>query len=310
MKVLFFGTPQIAVPYLDWLSVNADVVGLVCKPDEPVGRGYKITPPPTKVLAVEKNIPVFPWQPDILQSLKSLEADIGVAVAYGRIMPESVIQIPKLGTLNIHFSLLPKYRGAAPIQWSLIRGEKETGVTLFWLDKGMDTGPICRQDKITITPDENAVSLKEKLVPLGVESLSRVLKDLEQGQVNKIPQEGEGIPAPMLKKEIGNIDWTKSAEEISDLIAGIVEWPGARTKYTVSNGDKILKIFRASVEPGQKSESAGKILEAVKNGPIRIQCGSGVLNLIEVQPEGKKRMPAAAFWQGAHLKEGDRLKPF
>ena len=180
VRVLFFGTPQIAVPYLDWLTKNTEVVGVVTKVDEPVGRGYKLTPPPVKVLAQEKNLPLFqpegPWTESTLKALEDLKADVGIAVAYGRLMPERVFKAPQLGTLNIHFSLLPQYRGAAPMQWSLIKGDQETGVTAFWIVKEMDAGPIFLKEKIPIAPEDNATTLKSKLIDLGIDVMDKVLK--------------------------------------------------------------------------------------------------------------------------------------
>ena len=195
MKVLFFGTPQIAIPFLEWLHKNHQVVGVVTKPDEPVGRGHKLTPPPPKIFSLANNLPCLQpegkWTDDKGLTLRNFGADVGVAVAYGRLMPESVFLAPRLGTINIHFSLLPKYRGAAPIQWSLIKGEKISGVTAFWIVKELDAGPMCAQEEIPIDPTDNALSLKKKLTHLGIRVLGKVMKDLEQGKVVKENQMGE-----------------------------------------------------------------------------------------------------------------------
>jgi methionyl-tRNA formyltransferase len=308
VKVLFFGTPQVAVPFLDWLTSHASVTAVVCQPDQPVGRGYEITAPPTKVFAMGKKIPVLqpagPWTDDIVAQFQKIGSDIGIAVAYGRILPEKIFLAPRLGSINIHFSLLPKYRGAAPIQWSLINGETKTGVTAFWLEKGLDSGPIFHQEEMAIDPDDNAASLRKKLTALGVEVLAGVMKDVEAGRLVKEPQKGEGGLAPSLKKEDGRINWNKPAIAIVNLIRGVCEWPGAQTAI----GDRRLKVIRASADAIRCAEARpGEILEAKKEQGIFVQAGEGRVCLAEIQPEGKKPMPAWAFWQGARMKVGDRF---
>lgn len=301
MKVLFFGTPQIAVPFLDWLVGNHNVVGVVTKKDEPVGRKYKITPPPVKVLAQEKKIEVFQpegtWDTSKINELVETGADVGIAVAYGRLLPRAVFSAPKLGTFNIHFSLLPKYRGAAPLQWSLIHGETVTGVTAFWIQEGMDDGPICHQESMQVDSQDNAATLREKLVPLGIKLTDKVLKDLGAGKIIKNPQEGVPTRAPMLKKEDGEINWSQPAAKIHNLIRGVYEWPGARAN---TNENKKIKIFSSQVENQEKKGTPGEIIEFKKNEGFVVQCGEGQLLITEVQPAGKKKMPSTAFWQGAH----------
>jgi methionyl-tRNA formyltransferase len=311
VKVLFFGTPQIAVPFLDWLYQHEHVVGVVCQPDQPVGRGHEVTSPPVKEFAIINRIPVFqpagPWTPDTTKTLKELGADLGIAVAYGRLMPEAVFMAPRLGTLNVHFSLLPKYRGAGPMQWALINGETETGVTTFWLEKEMDSGPIFRRDALTVEPADDALTLKEKLVALGVSQLEKVITDIAAGHIVKEPQKGAPSFAPMLKKENGKIDWKKNPAVMVNLVRGVVEWPVAFTTYQSFDGSrKTLKILRAEADatvPGHKAP--GRILAAAKKTGIMVECGAGALLLKIVQPEGKKPMDAWAFWQGARLSVGD-----
>jgi methionyl-tRNA formyltransferase len=308
VNVLFFGTPNIAVPYLDWLDEHHTVVGVVCQPDRPVGRGYEIQPPPTKAFAQQKRIPIFQpvgrWDESVIHQMQKTEADIGVAVAYGRILPEGVINAPRLGTLNVHFSLLPKYRGAAPMQWALVNGEKETGVSVFWLEKEMDSGPIFHQAAIPIESDD-AKSLEDKLIRLGISVLSDTFRDLGQNKILKKPQTGAPTLAPLLKKENGRIDWTKSADSIVNLVRGLCEWPVAFTEAEIQGQKKHFKIHRASVSAETSKGSAGQILSSTEKGGLVVNTGAGAVSVEVLQAEGKKPMPAWAFWQGGHLKIGD-----
>lgn len=311
MKVLFFGTPVVAVPFLKWLHQEHTVVGLVCQPDRPVGRGYEVTSPPTKIFAEQNFIPTFqpegPWTDKTISDLKQLGAEVGVAVAYGRIMPRAVFTAPTLGTVNVHFSLLPKYRGAAPMQWALINGEKESGVTIFWLEEGMDTGPVAQQKSLAVSQEEDAMTLKEKLIRDGVVSLQRFFKDLGENKVVKEPQQGTPSMAPLLKKEDGKIIWTGSAEKIHNQVRGVVEWPGAFTQFTVEKKERKLKIFKTVVIPKTaSSHEPGSIINADTTGVI-VQTGQGQLLLREVQPDGKNKMPATDFWKGSRLKVGDKF---
>ncbi|OVE76456.1 methionyl-tRNA formyltransferase [bacterium F11] len=313
MKILFFGTPAIAVPFLAWLHEHQTVVGVVTKKDEPVGRGYKLTPPPVKIFAQENNLPLTqptgPWTEEKVKQLKDWNADVGVAVAYGRLMPESIFNAPRLATFNIHFSLLPQYRGAAPMQWSLINGDAESGVTAFWIEKGMDSGPICGQTKVKIEPTDNAHTLKQKLIDEGIPLMAEVIKHLSNGKVIKEDQVGEPTLAPQLKKDHGKIDWSQSARTISNLVRGVVEWPGAFTSYSPQGqSSKILKVLEAVVVEEQSNKGKpGEILDILKNQGILVQSGDGVLLIKKVQPEGKKAMLAEDFWRGAHLSIGDRF---
>jgi len=312
MKVLFFGTPEVAVPFLEWLSDNEMVTAVITRPDEPQGRGYEVLPPPVKVMAEKKKIPVLqpqgPWTPETINKLEQFKADVGVAVAYGRILPQSVFGLPKLGTFNVHFSLLPKFRGAAPIQRALINGESLTGVTAFWMDEGMDSGPICLQEAQLISPEDNALTLKEKLISLGIKVLSKVMKDLAEGRVVRKVQKGDVIMAPQLKKEDGNIDWNRPAPSIVNLIRGVYEWPGATTFYQPKLGSpKALKIFSAEAREAAPEKKPGLIVDLKKDGGFVVQANPGLVLIKEVQPEGKKKMSAWSFWQGARLQLGDRL---
>lgn len=312
LKVLFFGTPQIAVPFLEWLHKNTTVVGVVCRPDEPVGRGYKITPPATKVFSESVSLPVFqpkgPWTDETTNALKALGADVGIIVAYGRILPRSIFSTPKHGSLNIHFSLLPKYRGAAPMQWSLIKGEEKTGVTIFWLEEGLDSGPVAIQAVTDIKPEDDIVTLRDRLVRIGVRTLEFLMEDIVSGKIARETQQGEPSLAPQLKKEDGFIAWDTPAQTIINLVRGVREWPGAVTHYTpAGTPSKQLKIFSAQLESATKSHPApGVIVEANKDG-IVVAASPGQVRLTRVQPEGKKEMAAWDFWQGARLKVGEKL---
>jgi len=310
LNVLFFGTPQMAVPFLDWLSVHSKVVGVVCRPDEPVGRGYALTAPPVKQFAQKKEIPVFqpagPWTEEQFAQFKALKADIGIIVAYGRILPRPAFLAPRLGSINLHFSLLPQYRGAAPIQWSLINGDTRTGVTAFWLEEGLDSGPIFHQVDVPIEAADNVKTLRDKLVKSGIDLLGRVMTDTAKGKITRRPQEGECTLAPQLKKDDGKISWERPSKEIVNLIRGIMEWPGAATSYKPEGGPaKLLKILRASPVSADRG-AVGEIVEAGNLGVVVKTRDAGV-RLEEVQPEGKKPMPAWSFWQGARLKMGDKL---
>ena len=303
MKTIFLGTPALAVPFLERLAKKTDVRAVITTPDQPAGRGYTLKAPEVKVAAQKLSIPVL--QPDTLKdagvaaAIRSLGAEIGIVVAYGKLLPKEILSIPKYGFLNVHFSLLPKYRGAAPIQWALVNGETETGVTLFWLDEGMDTGPILLQKKITIQPEDDAETLRNKLVGLGVSSIDEALALLKAGEHERKPQMGSPSKAPLLHKDDGQIDWTKSAESIRNQLRGFAPWPGAYV-----GGLKILKA-----KTGEDSDKAapGTVIRLVSGeGPV-VKCGENSLVLLQVQPEGKKAMPAWSWWQGARLKIGDKI---
>jgi methionyl-tRNA formyltransferase len=303
MKTIFLGTPALAVPFLERLAQKTDVQAVITAPDQPAGRGYALKAPEVKIAAQKLSLPVI--QPETLKDaavaakIRSLEADVGIVVAYGKLLPNEVLSIPKYGFLNVHFSLLPKYRGAAPIQWALVNGETETGVTLFWLDEGMDTGPILLQKKIAILPEDDTHSLRNHLVDLGVSCLEEALTLLEKGEVKKTPQTGVPSKAPILKKEDGMIDWANPADAILNQIRGLTPWPGVQ-----AGG---LKLLKAKVSFDADKAEAGTVIRlATGEGPV-VKCGQNSLVLLQVQPEGRKAMPAWSWWQGARLKIGDKI---
>ncbi len=304
LKTLFLGNPALAVPFLARLHDKSKVVSVITSPDQPAGRGYELKEPAVKTAAKSLSLPI--WQPEKLkdpavsEQFKALGADVGIVVAYGKLIPKAILDIPKHGFINVHFSLLPKYRGAAPMQWALVNGERETGVSLFWLDEGMDTGPIFIQKKLAITDQDDSASLKNKLVALGVEALEESLARIGSGKIDRIPQTGSGSMAPLLKKENGLIDWSKPAQTIMNQIRGLTPWPGV---YMLG-----LKVLKAKVvEAGGKGESGSVITLVTGEGPV-VKCGSDALLLLEIQPDGKKAMNAWSWWQGARLKVGEKLR--
>ncbi|MCX5777907.1 MAG: methionyl-tRNA formyltransferase [Elusimicrobia bacterium] len=314
MKILFFGTPAVALPFLSRLCGVHTVEAVITRPDRPSARGQKITAPPVKTLAIENNIPVF--QPErfddaIVTSLRAYSADVGVVVSYGNLIPENIFTLPVHGCFNIHFSLLPQYRGAAPIQHALIHGESVTGVSSFWLEKTLDSGPLLLQEKVAISVADDAVSLKETLISRGVELMMRTLDKISAGPCAGIPQDGVVTFAPSLKKDHGRIDWSKSAQEIVNLIRGTKPWPGA---YTIVQDGKMagkrLKILRAAVvSPDDFSAivppvAPGCVVALHPAAGFSVQCGTGILLVSEVQRENGSAMSAWAFLQGASLNPG------
>jgi methionyl-tRNA formyltransferase len=294
------GTPEFAVPSLKkLLDENYDVCAVFTKPDKPQGRKMTITPPPVKVYAQERGIEVF--QPEKLKTqetyelIKNLNPDLIIVVAYGKILPKNIIEFPKYGCINVHGSLLPKYRGAAPIQWSIINGDKLTGITTMFMDEGLDTGDILLQSKVFINDSETSEDLKKRLSDVGAELLIKTLKKLEDGTLERIKQnDNEATLSPPLDKITGNIDWENPAEEIHNLIRGSNPWPIAQTTLR----GKLFKIYKSKVST-HHSAYPGKV---VATNPLIIGCGKNTsLELIEVQIEGKKRMPASDFARGYRL---------
>lgn len=308
MKILFMGTPDFAVPSLSALIENKyEICGVVTQPDKPKGRGHHLTPPPVKECANAHNIPVF--QPETLkgeafmEELKSLNPDIIIVVAYGKILPPYIIEFPKFGCVNVHGSLLPKYRGAAPIQWAVINGEEETGITTMQMDNGLDTGDMLLTLKTKIGETETAGELFDRLSYLGAEALITTLEKIKDGSIERTPQnDEESSYAKMLDKNTGKIDWAKSAKEIFSLIKGTNPYPTAHTLYK----GEVLKIFTASI--GSKTDKKpGEIID-LPDKKIEVACGDGTsLLLCEVQPFGKKRMDTQSFLNGNSVEIGEIL---
>lgn len=301
------GTPGFAVPTLKALveSEDDDVVSVITKPDTPSGRGRRVSPPPIKTLAVDYNIPVL--QPEKINTekffseLKEYEPDIICVAAYGKILPKNILDLPPHGCINVHASLLPKYRGAAPINWAIIRGEEITGITTMMMDEGMDTGDILLQREVKIEAEDDAESLSEKLSTTGAELLIDTIRLQKEGKLPRMPQDhSKATYAPMLKKEDGIVDWKKSAEEILNLIRGTLPWPGAHTTIDGKN----LKLYKAEVSHGMGQP--GEVILS-EQGSLRIATGNGAVDIREIQIEGGKRLPTQAFLAGRKIPQGTVL---
>ena len=308
LRILFMGTPEFAASTLQALLDGPDrVIAVVTQPDRPKGRGKKLAPPPVKILAEKEGLPVL--QPtkikteEFREELHKYRPDVVVVAAYGRILPQSLLELAPHGCINVHGSLLPAYRGAAPIQWSIINGDRETGITIMQMDKGMDTGAILLQASLIPDADETAGSLFVKLADLGSKTLLEALSLLKQGRLTATPQDDSlATVAPMLKKEDGSIDWRKSAREIHCLIRGLDPWPSA---YSFIDG-KRLQLFAPEMLFKDCDAEPGTLLQADKRG-LLIATGRDCLLVKEAQPEGKKRMTVEAFLCGYPLEPGMRF---
>lgn len=299
MRVVFFGTPDFAVPCLKALLASRhSVVAVVTQPDKPKGRGMELQPPPVKEVAMAAGIPVLQppsvRKPPFAPELAALAPDIAVVVAYGKILPPELLAVPKRGCVNVHGSLLPRWRGAAPIQWAVIAGDATSGVCTMRMDEGMDTGDLLLTKEVTLAPDETAGSLFHRLEPLGAELLMETLDRLEAGTIPPQKQDSSNAThARMLEKEDGRIDWTKAAREVDSHVRGMSPWPGAFT----SAGGKLLKVHRVLVTSHDEPHPASGTVQASKE-QVEVLCGRGRVALLEVQAEGGKRMSAIEFWRG------------
>lgn len=308
MKVIFMGTPDFSVGTLEALvEAGHEVVLVVTQPDKPRGRGKEMQFTPVKECAEKHHIPVY--QPikvresKCVEKLREYKADIMVVVAFGQILPKEILEMCKYGCVNVHASLLPKYRGAAPIQWSIIDGEEVTGVTTMQMNEGLDTGDMLLKVEIPIEAKETGGSLHDKLAEAGAKLCIETLKALEEGTVTPIPQ-GETTTsyAKMLDKQLGNIDWSKSAVSIERLIRGLTPWPSAYTNWN----DKVMKIWDAEALSWDATGTPGTIVKVEKDA-FYVQTGEGLLKVCELQIPGKKRMDAGAFLRGYQVKESEML---
>lgn len=307
MKVIFMGTPDFAVCCLQKLiDEKHDVCAVFSQPDKPVGRKQILTPPPVKSLALENNIPVY--QPVTMKDGKALDVineyqpDIIVVVAYGKILPKEILTSAKYGCVNVHASLLPKYRGAAPIQWAVINGDSETGVTIMQMDEGLDTGDMLYVEKTPIGENETSEELFDRLSLIGADALAKTLKNIEEGNIEPVKQpKGDFGYAEKITKDISNIDWNKSAQEVHNLVRGLQTWPCA---VTTINGKK-FKIHKTAL-PGKTGNKAGEVVD--NKNVITVSCGDGkCVDILELQADGKKRMDTASFLLGNKIDTGTIL---
>lgn len=308
MRVVFMGTPDFASGILDSIvKAGYEVVGVVTQPDKPKGRGKGVSMPDVKVKALEYDLPVFQpakvKAPEAVEVIRNMKPDVIVVVAFGQIISKEILDMPKYGCVNVHGSLLPAYRGAAPIQWAVIDGLKKTGVTTIQMDESIDTGDIIMKEELELDAKETGGSLFDRLCTLGCEVIVKTLKAIEDGKATRTKQDDAlSNYAKKLDKSTGNINFTEDAVKIERLIRGLNPWPSA---YTHING-KTLKIWDADVVPGKESVEPGVVTEVDKDSFI-VQCNNGALKILEVQMEGKKRMTTDAFLRGYQIEEGTKL---
>ena len=309
MRILFMGTPAYALPTLERLIAEHDVVGVVTRADKPSGRGHKLTPSPVKVCAAAHNIPVF--QPEdmadsaLFEVLSALKPDISVVVAYGKLIPDSIINIPRLSTINIHGSLLPKYRGAAPMQYSVLNGDAQAGVSIMYVTAGLDCGDVILQRAIPIGENETFGELHDRLAALGRDALCEALEELEAKTAKPFAQDdAKASYAAMISKEECNIDWSRSAAEVHNRIRGLSPVPGA---FTRSPDGKIIKLYRSEIAEG--CGDPGEVIASVKKKGFVVACGVGAVCIVSAKPEGKREMPAFELINGHYIGVGDVLRP-
>jgi methionyl-tRNA formyltransferase len=310
VRILFFGTASVSKAFLENLYANKHDILCVTMPDKPAARGQKLTAPAVKSFSIENNIAFIQpdkFTPEIIETLKAFNADAGIAVAYGKLIPQSVFTLPKYKTFNIHFSLLPKYRGAAPVQYAVLKGETESGVSSFYLEKTLDTGDIIVQEKMPVSITDTSETLFIKLIPLGIEVMNKTLARFLSGDCKAVPQEGESSYAPVIKKEDGLINWNSGAKEIYNKIRAFYPWPAAFSM--VSKGrfaGKRIKIIEADIiENNTLNEDYGYVYSIEKNKGFIVLCARGKLLIKKVQPENKNVMDSWSFLQGGQLEKGD-----
>lgn len=306
LRIIYMGTPDFAVePLKTLVEAEKDVVAVVTMPDKPAGRGHKLQFSPVKEYALKAGIPVLQPEnlksPDFLQELASYNADLQIVVAF-RMLPEAVWSMPKYGTFNLHASLLPRYRGAAPINWAVINGDKETGITTFFLKHEIDTGNIILQEKVAIDEEDNAGDVHDKLMYLGADLVLKTLKMIEEDNVITRPQDdAQASPAPKIFKDTAKLDFDKCAADIRNLVRGMAPYPAAWFNIKLQDGNEsMMKIFKVSTEEKNHNYSVGTILTDGKK-MLKIACKDGFINLLEVQMAGKKRMAAEDLMRGTNL---------
>ena len=304
------GTPEFAVPSLETLlsMPQVEVVGVFTQPDRPSGRGHKLEKPPVKLLAEAHGVPVFQFEKirrqEGLDALRAVKPDLCVTAAFGQILSKKILDVPRLGTINVHASLLPRHRGSAPVNWCIIQGEKRSGVTTMLTDVGLDTGDMLLKSEVEILPEETAGELTDRLALVGAELLKQTVLLYTEGKLSPIPQD-EVLSSyePMLTKELGEVDFSKSAAEIDCLVRGVNPWPGA---YTHLNGE-VLKLWKVSPRPWEGAEADGSVLKASAREGLLVKCGNGALELEIIQLPGGKRMSAKSYLAGRSIETGTVL---
>ena len=308
MRIVFMGTPDFAVPSLQaLLDAGYNVVGVFCQPDRPKGRGKKLAACPVKALAIANGIPVFQPErikrPEGVEMLKSCAPDLCVTAAFGQLFSQEILDIPPMGTVNVHSSLLPKHRGSAPINWAIMKGDSITGVTTMFTDIGMDTGDMLLRRETPIGEKENAGELSDRLALMGAELLVETLRKMEAGTLTRTPQNPEEATyEPKMDKELGRISWAKTAQEIDWLVRGATPWPGAFT----SIGEETMKVFEVRA-CGSTTAAPGTVLEADAKSGLVVACGDAKLELVQIQMPGAKRMAAKDYLRGHGIETGTVL---
>jgi methionyl-tRNA formyltransferase len=310
-RIVFMGTPPLAATVLDALLRENEfhVIAVVTQPDQPKGRELKLQPSAVKELALLQKLPVLQparaREPNFIEQMQALAPDLIVVAAFGQILPQTLLDVPKFGCLNVHTSILPKYRGAAPIQWAILNGETETGVTIMKMDAGLDTGSIVSEERTPITVDDTAQTLHDRLAQIGGSLLVRTIPGYVDGTVVPCPQPEGATYARKIKKEDGRIDWSQSAQVAWNRVRGLTPWPGTFSYLQRSPSPVLLKILRAAPLAGG-SGKPGEILSADRNGLV-VACAEGALRILELQREGGKRLSAQQFLAGFPLVAGERL---
>ena len=308
LKIVFMGTPDFAVPCLKTLNENYEVIAVITQPDRPKGRGQKLTPSPIKEYALEHNLTVL--QPEKIKTseteeqLKKLAPDLIVVVAFGQILSKAILEIPQLGCINVHASLLPKYRGAAPIHWSIINGETKTGITTMYMDVGLDTGDMILKEEVSISAKMNTGELHDTLMNIGAKTLLQTIKQIAEGSVVRNKQnDAKASYAPLLTKELERINWLLPAQEIYNLVRGLNPWPVA---FSIFKGKK-LKIWQTKVIDNVTIGEIGTVLSLTETG-FTVQTGKGILEILELQPESKRKMTAKDFVCGNQIAINNKLE--
>ena len=310
IRILFFGTPEITLPTLRALreAPFVELIGVVTQPDKPKGRDLKLEPPAAKIFAIEHQIPY--WQPikardaEFLEQVRLLSPDLIVVFAYGQILPQALLDLPRWHCLNLHTSLLPKYRGAAPIQWAILNGDGETGVTLMQMEAGLDTGPLITRVSTPILNNDNGQTVHDRLAQLGAELLLQSLPDWVQGKLVSYAQPEGSTYARKITKEDGALDWSFSAEQLCNRIKAMTPWPGTFTHWQGPKGQQLIKIWRGTVASGHGLP--GTLLNSDRTGLV-VACGEGALRLMEIQREGGRRLPVEQFLAGFPMALGSKF---